>query len=219
MLPARKPRRADDRERARARILAAASHLFCSRGIENVTFGDIARRARLSRPLVYFYFPDQRTLLLETVLAAQRRLRARFARASAGAPHGLAEAEALGRAYLAFHAEDPEAFFLCMAVGPGRARRGRHAALEQALAAQEQEVLGFVVNAIARGQRDGSIDPAAGPPLLVSLCLWSLSHGLAQFTSVQREALTQVHRVPTRTFLSAGIGLLIRALSPPRRRG
>ena len=211
-----RPRRQGDRERARARIIAAATQLFHRHGIENVAYGDIARKARLSRPLVYFYFPDLRTLLLEAVEAATLRLGERFTRAVQGAPNGLAATVAIGRAYLACHEEDPESFFLCMAAGPSRHPADTRKEIDQRLTATSQAVMNILVREVQRGQRDGSIDPKAGPPLMIALCLWSLSHGLAQFTTTQAATLRDEYHVRTGDFLAAGMKLLTHALTPRR---
>ncbi len=210
-------RRTTHRARARARILAAAVSLFLRKGIENVTFGDIAKRARLSRPLVYFYFPDLRSLLMEAALESNRRLDARFRKALAGAPNGLEATAALGRAYLAFHDEDPEYFHLCMAVAPGCAPAGPLCAAERTLLAESRATLRLVGDQIIRGRRDGSVDPKAGPPLLVAICLWSLSHGLARFAATKAPALAGDYRIAPADVLAAGMELLRRGIAAPRR--
>lgn len=217
MTPARPPRRQEDRDRATARIVQAATALYHRHGIENVSYGDIARKARVSRPLLYFYFPTPRDLLMAAVLEASRKLHTRFERAIAGAATGLAGTEAIGRAYLAFHAEDPASFFLCMAAGPQRGPRANPTETEQALQAESSASMHLLVAQLERGHRDGSIDPKAGDPLVVALCLWSLSHGLAQFTTVQATALREEYRVDTAAFLDAGMRLLSRALAPAEK--
>ena len=101
-------RRTEDRERARQKILAAATHLFAERGLEDVTYGDIAKDSGLSRPLVYFYFPNQESLIQETFLTACQRLQERFVAAVSKASNGSESLMAIGRAYLQFHDDCPE---------------------------------------------------------------------------------------------------------------
>lgn len=199
---------------ARDRIVRAAARLYHKLGIENVAFGDVARAARVSRPLVYFYFPTPRALLMAAVLEATRKLRARFEAAVRGAPDGRAETEAIGRAYLQLHADEPDYFFLCMAAGPQRRIGAQPTPDETEIQDESQSAMALLVHAIERGQRDGSIDPKAGPPPLIALCLWSMTHGLAQFTSVQADALQHEYRISADAFLDAGINLLNRGLSP-----
>ena len=212
-----RPGRQGDRERARRRIVEAATQLYHRQGIGTVTFGDVARKARISRPLVYFYFPDPRSLLLEAVLAATVRLGERFTRATQHTPNGLAATVAIGHAYLACHEEDPATFYLCMASGPNRPPADAGTEIEQRLTATSREVMNLLVHQVQRGQQDGSIDPKAGPPLMIALCLWSLSHGLAQFTTAQASLLHDEYHVRAGDFLAAGMALLTRAITPPRR--
>lgn len=209
----RKKRAVGSKEAARGRILAAAIHLFHHRGIENVTFGEVAKRARLSRPLVYFYFPDLHSLLLEAVLLALQKLHTRFLAAAATGRNGLEATQAIGRAYLAFHAEEPELFFLCMAVGPSRRGTGKPSALERLLETEERAVMAVLVGCVERGMKDRSVRADLESPLAVSLCLWALSHGLAQCSSSQREVIEADYGVSPTAFLETGLGLLTRALA------
>ena len=202
-----------DAARARRCILDAAVQLFHQRGLDQVTFGDVARRARLSRPLVYFYFPDMRTLLLEAVLLGTRELRQRFDAAVNPKLNGLAEAAALGRAYLQFHFDRPELFFLCMATGPRLSGHGEPSALERLLLNEEQGAMELVARAVARGIQDGSIRPDVGDPKTVALSLWGLSHGLAQCSSAQGQVMEQHYQVPVQLFLETGFALLTESLA------
>lgn len=213
MAPRSRAKRRSDGARVRSRIIRAAAKLFHERGIENVTFGLIAKRAGVSRPLVYFYFPTPRDLLTATFTESMRRLLARFEAASHGHATGLAGTEAIGRAYLAFHDEDPEFFFLCMSAGPSRKLGASSSPAEEELRRIEDAVMAHVVGPIQRGHADGSIDPASGDPVTVALCLWSLSHGLAQFTTMKADALAHEYHIPAPTFLAAGMRLLTRAIA------
>ncbi len=47
------------RDRQRATILEAAKKLFIQKGIQATTLGEIASEARVTRPTVYQYFPNQ----------------------------------------------------------------------------------------------------------------------------------------------------------------
>ena len=200
-----------NREAARGRILAAAVYLYHRHGIEAVTFGQVARRARLSRPLVYFYFPDQRSLLLEAVLEALVRLRRRFEAVAGAAADGLQATRALGRAYLDYHTEEPAYFHLCMAAGPARRSSPRSSALERLLVQEEQAVMGLLVGCVERGMADGSIRRDRGSPLVLSLCLWALTHGLAQCSESQQVVLADYGVTPP-DLLRAGLDLLTSAL-------
>ena len=207
-------RRQEERDRARAKILKAATHLFAQRGIENVTFGDIARRARMSRPLVYFYFPDLRTLFLETAHLASSRLHERMTAAISGARTGLESILAMGRTYVDFHEEEPELFYRCMAsVGPQPNSR-RASPTEERIIQLERTMMELVEAAVSRGVRDGSVRPDVGNNLTVALSLWAFVQGLVQLGSGHRDTIERFCGMNQKSFLDAGFATLRGALKP-----
>ena len=209
----RTPKRREDRERTVARIVSAALALFRAKGIGNVTYGDVARRARISRPLVYFYFPEMQHLLAECLLTALADLGVRFAAAVKTGRTGLESTEAIGRAYLQFHRERPDLFFICTAVNPRRVPDDA-SDLNARLEAADHAVMGLLTGSIERGMKDGSIRKDAGPTTLVALCLWSMTHGMAQFTSLQAENLATNYGTEPKALLEQGMDLLRAALRP-----
>jgi len=62
-------RRDRQKEARRRRILAAAAHLFATRGYGATAIGDIARRARLAVGTLYNYFPSKPEIALAIVRA------------------------------------------------------------------------------------------------------------------------------------------------------
>ena len=56
-------RRNEEKERRRAEILDAAEAVAAGEGWEDMTMDQVARRARLSRALLYVYFTDKTDLL------------------------------------------------------------------------------------------------------------------------------------------------------------
>ena len=210
--PVPKRRREEDREKRRAQILRAASELYARKGLENVTFGDIARRARLSRPLVYFYFPDQRTLFLETVLRAQEGLRARFEEALASGSTGIEQIESIGRAYARFQKADPAAFQLCVMFDSNPGCVAGAGPVTESLRQSELATHGMCAQAIANGMEDGTIRKDLGRPDRVAVVLWACVHGMAQLGAMRGAALEEMTWMDGDGLLEAGIGLLRGAL-------
>jgi AcrR family transcriptional regulator len=60
----------------RLRVLLAAEHLFAERGFHNVTVRDIAAKARVTHPLIYYYWPSKDALLAAVNERNQARMRA-----------------------------------------------------------------------------------------------------------------------------------------------
>ena len=103
-------RRLEEKERRRCEIIDAAEQVFGEVGFDAATMLQIARRARLSRALVYIYFRDKAELQFAIAERAGQHLTQRFEEAVARNRSGLDQIEAIGRAYLAFAQEFPVYF-------------------------------------------------------------------------------------------------------------
>jgi len=74
----------------------AAEALYAQLGWDQVTMDRVARRARLSRALIYVYFQDRNELLLAITERALAELRQRFLAAVALHPLGLEQMLEIG---------------------------------------------------------------------------------------------------------------------------
>src|ERR1041384_1898431 len=171
-------RRKEEKERRRDEIVEAAEELYRELGWDAVTMDSVARRARLSRALVYVYFKDKQDLHFAIAARALDMLRQRFEEASARARTGMDKVEACGRAYMAFAQEFPHFFDACA--------RLESKAVDGAEPSPQAERRGecgprgpsVVVDALATGQKDGSIRSEIGDLEVVSRVLWGFMHGL-----------------------------------------
>jgi TetR/AcrR family transcriptional regulator len=209
-------RRQEEKDRRRAEIIDAAEALYAENGWDGITMDQVARRARLSRALLYVYFKDKSDLHLALVERSLEALRARFVAAREGRPNGLAEVEAIGRAYLAFSIETPHYFDAC-------ARYQAHADAEHAgeglpcnEAACEAAGLGVhdvIVESLNRGVADGTVRANLGDPFVTALALWAFTHGMIQIASTKGR---QIERsgTPVQAFIEHGLDLALRALKP-----
>ena len=217
-MPTRRPTtaRPSSREPSSDGIVAAATRLFAERGLENVTFGQIAKAAKVSRPLVYFHFSDQRTLFLECVFRATQELRDRFARQIDPSTSGLDQLEAMGRAYLGLHRDAP-ALFQVLALFESQPPAGGAArALYDRIETLHAEIDERKAAIVRRGIRDGSIRRDVGDPQTVGTCLWAFSHGLIQLLAVQGPHLCQCIGLDIDKTVATGFALLRRALAGKR---
>lgn len=57
-------RRQEEKEQRRQDIIDAAEAVFARKSVEKATMADVAKEARLSRGLIYFYFKDKDALYL-----------------------------------------------------------------------------------------------------------------------------------------------------------
>src|SRR6187551_2966926 len=103
-------RRLEEKERRRAEIVDAAEAAGREVGLDSLTMDDVARRARLSRALLYVYFQDRSDLMFGLAERAMGMLHARFVEATERSRTGLEQVSAMGRAYVAFSQEFPVLF-------------------------------------------------------------------------------------------------------------
>ena len=184
-------RRQEEKERRRDEIVEAAEELYRELGWDAVTMDSVARRARLSRALVYVYFKDKQDLHFAIAARALEMLRQRFTEATARARTGMDKVEACGRAYMAYAQEFPHFFDACArleSLEPGAKEPS-----PQALPCIEcgKRVHDVVVDALATGQRDGTIRADIGDLQVVSRVLWGFIHGLIQIAIKKGEPLAQ----------------------------
>ncbi|HEY4445109.1 MAG TPA: helix-turn-helix domain-containing protein [Steroidobacteraceae bacterium] len=183
-------RRGEEKERRRAEILDAAEALYAKKGWDALTVDQVARRARLSRALVYVYFRDKEELLFAVGERAMRLLRDRFIEAAASHALGVDKVEAIGRAYMGYAYEFPHYFDFCsrfqahsVSVDPGSHEGACRVAGDEAIAA--------VVAAIEAGLRDGGIRPDIGEPVLLATTLWAFTHGIIQLAMAKGSDLAR----------------------------
>jgi AcrR family transcriptional regulator len=171
-------RRQEERDRRRAEIVDAAEALYSELGWDAVTMDAVARRARLSRALVYVYFKDKPDLHFALVERALEALRQRFEAATADGGRGLGQVEAIGRAYLAFSRELPHYFDACARFQAHQTETGELEPNELACAEAGHRVHEIIVATLERGIADGSVRPDLGNPYVTSLALWAFTHGV-----------------------------------------
>jgi AcrR family transcriptional regulator len=173
-------RRQEEKDRRRTEIIDAAIEVYREVDWDGVTIDQVAKRARLSRALVYVYFKDKEELHAAIVLKAFELLATRFTEAAARARLGIDKIEAIGRAYVAFAHELPHYFDACArfeACAPGLNEPHTH--ITECFEAGGR-VHQIVIEAILQGQSDGSVRPDLGDPKVTAIALWGFSHGLIQ---------------------------------------
>jgi AcrR family transcriptional regulator len=185
-------RRQEEKERRSDEIVEAAVELYRELGWDAVTMDSVARRARLSRALVYVYFKDKQDLHFAIAARALEVLRQRFTEATARARTGIDKVEACGRAYMAYGQEFPHFFDACARL-ESHSHDGSTAPSPQAEPCVEcgKCVHDVVVEALATGQRDGTIHQEIGDLEVVSRVLWGFMHGLIQIAITKGEPLAE----------------------------
>jgi AcrR family transcriptional regulator len=135
-------------------VLRSAGRLFAAKGFAGASLSQLARRARLSKPGIYYHVRDKEELLFRICQESMRGILA-GGRAAAAASHDPVERmRGLMRAHTAFHWRHPSnlAVLFGQAAHLSAERRRRVFALERAY-------LDLVRGIIRDGQRRGVFRP------------------------------------------------------------
>ena len=204
-------RRLEEKERRRAEIVDAAEAAGREVGLDALTMDDVARRARLSRALLYVYFQDRSDLMFGLAERAMGMLHARFMEAAERNRNGLEQVSAMGRAYVAFSQEFPVLFDALARCEVQSTEPAESSPSEQACAAGGDRLQAALVASIESGVRDGSIRADVGSPMLMSVTLWGFMHGIIQLTTTKSYALTH-HGVSAKALIEHAISMITRDL-------
>ena len=204
-------RRLEEKERRRAEIVDAAEAAGREVGLDALTMDDVARRARLSRALLYVYFQDRSDLMFGLAERAMGMLHARFMEAAERNRNGLEQVSAMGRAYVAFSQEFPVLFDALARCEVQSTEPTESSPSEQACAQGGDRLQAVLVASIESGVRDGSIRADVGSPMLMSVTLWGFMHGIIQLTTNKAHALTH-HGVTAKALIDHAISMITRDL-------
>jgi len=206
-------RRLEDKEKRRATILDAAEKMIAKLGLKRVTFGAVAKQSRLSRALIYVYFPQHSDLIHAVCERGLVKLLERFAEVSAKTQSGLDEVVALAKAYLAFSLEEPLYFSVIAELETYTIPPADQNEIEQSLTFCGKRVLGCVAAAVEKGQADGSVSRTCGDPMLSAVSIWAISHGIIQVSTSKECMLKDDLGVTASDATEHGFRLLRRSLA------
>lgn len=178
------PRKSEEKERRRAEIVQAAEELAFEKGWDNVTVDGVAKRARLSRALVYLYFKDKSDLHAALWERACDTLYQRFREATERHAQGYQKLVAIGLAYVAFAQELPH-YFEAVSRFEAKPATEDTAEGEQRALARHRKVHELMVETIEFAKRDGTVRSDAGDSNLIAVTLWAFTHGIIQIVATK----------------------------------
>ena len=158
-----------DVEAVRARIGAAATALYAAKGADAITMRDIARKLGRSPMGLYRYFQDREEILAFVRADAFNRFADALEAAFASGDNAFARARAVGRAYLDFALQNPNAYRLMFDMSPPD--EAKHKGLRRAGERAGETITRHVKDLAAAGI-------VQGDPRLVGNALWAASHGV-----------------------------------------
>jgi TetR/AcrR family transcriptional regulator len=205
-------RREAEKERRRAEIVDAAEALYSEIGWDATTIDEVARRARLSRALVYVYFKDKRDLHFAIVDRALQELRQRFEAAAGQHDAGIENVAAIGRAYVEFANRTPHYFDACSRFQAHRPESTDEDTNEAASLRAGRRVDEVLIASLTKGMEDGSVRSDLGDPVATALALWAFTHGMIQIASSKAAHLSMLG-VDVAGFVEQSFALLRAALA------
>jgi AcrR family transcriptional regulator len=207
-------RRLEEKERRRAEILDAAESVASVEGWDAMTMDQVARKARLSRALVYVYFKDKTDLMFGINVRGLAVLKQRFVEVVARNKRGIDQIEGFGRAYVALSQEFPVYFDVlarCELVTPED--KIDLTSNEGLCLTCGDEVLDLMVTSLETGIHDGSIRSDIGSPRVVGVALWGFMYGVVQVATTKANILG--HRgVVMGKLMEQSLALAVRSLVP-----
>ena len=207
-------RRQEEKERRRADIIDATEAVAAVVGWDAMTMDQVARKARLSRALLYVYFKDKTDLLFGLCERALATLTQRFSEAISRQKLGLDQLTAIGRAYIAFSQEFPvyfEVMARCELLSPEPTADSN----EGAAMLKGDACRNLMVEVIETGIRDGSIRADVGDPKIVSTALWGFMHGVLQLASTKANHLAH-DGIATRDLVEHALLMATRSVQAAR---
>jgi AcrR family transcriptional regulator len=221
MPTAKKPTRARrdaDKQKRREDILDAAERVIAKLGLKAANYGNIAKQSRLSRTLLYVYFPTREDLIYGVCERALHALQARFEAVARQEKTGLDQVIGMGRAYKAFSEEQPLYFQVISEMETKQVGAETLSSEVEGAMNCGRAVVGRVATAVAAGIKDGSIAADAGDPVHTALAMWSFTHGLIQVSHRKGAMLQHKFNVSAEHLVEHGFRTLRASLASHRSR-
>lgn len=205
-------RRQEEKERRRAEILDAAEAVSASGGWDELTMEQVARRARLSRALLYVYFQDKIDLMYGICERGLTELRQQFEHAAASNKLGLDQVIAMSLAYVKFAQERPVYFDIMARCTLREVNTLDAPENELACNAVGDKMGAHIAGMIKAGVRDGSIRSDLGSATIAAATMWAFTQGVLQLVFT-RKALLAHQGVDTEKMLEQSMAMMTRSIA------
>ncbi|HTM19030.1 MAG TPA: helix-turn-helix domain-containing protein [Kofleriaceae bacterium] len=208
-----------DRERGQRRdsILRAAERVFADRGFAQTTMDQVAEAAELSKGTLYLYFKNKDDLFIGLSNCMIEQFLERFEAVLAEGGTGIDMVERMLRAYGELVAGNPD-HFRTTVVWMVSGQEEDHSTPEfKAHRAKVSRLVGAMVEAMKRGQRDGSIRRDISVEQ-TAFQVWSGALGCMQIQVNRKQMMRRFPQpVDFDRFYPGFIRILCDGLRPPAR--
>ncbi len=204
-----------EREKRRDRIVDISEELIMKRGLDNITFEDIAASAGYTKRTMYHYFRDKEELSLAVVYKALLILHSRLQHAVKNPEGSLLRS--LAWAYFRFFLDNPVYFDLTMRYEARTCIYYRGETTEQldgfkALCQQATDTTAaMLTEAIAVPIEKGSIRTTLTPKQMM-LAMWGQISGIIQIILMRREHFRETFGMEYEAFFDEFLTLIERSI-------
>jgi AcrR family transcriptional regulator len=143
-------------------ILAAAEDMMKSNGKTQLNISDLAKKLRISRGIIYYYFDNEENLIAKIIANKMERLLSKISKIPEQ-KSGFEELKSLCKCFYNFLKEHNDYLNLIPHIANGECAGSDDKALKYHVEYENRrnELFCLVMNAIERGIKDGSIQPIA----------------------------------------------------------
>jgi AcrR family transcriptional regulator len=168
------------------RIIDSAENVFFKYGYEQASMDQVAQDADVAKGTLYLYFQSKQELYYAIGVRALEVLLKSFHTIFSACETGLDKVVAFGKAFAQYRKTYPDYYkFIINYQGERYNEMNKHGEVHRTYQ-ESRELFKVLVDAVAEGQKDGSIRVKSSPALLAAI-LWCQTCGVVQLTEL-REA-------------------------------
>lgn len=212
-------RRQEEREQRIETFLQAAIQELKEVGVDKLTLASVAKRARLSKSLIYFYFKDKDELLFALANRAKEVLLGKFREARQKHEKGRDQLMAIGEVYLNFPYDHPDLWEIMAqietVITPDESSSERYCEAAELGRATNCET----ASAIELGRQDGSLVLSEESPEQMATMLWAFCYGFNRLAASRGDAIEAICGVKIRELARSALTMIaVGLMAPPEVR-
>ena len=188
-------RKTKEKEKRRAAIVKAAEKVFFTKGIDEASMNDVAKKAELAKGTLYLYFPSKDDLCMAITSNGLKILGQYFKNEVSASATGLENIKNIGKAYFKFCTEQPNyAYMMNVAENVKISLDEPPSENVMSCMIQGDETMQLFIKIIQGGIDDGSVRKGVDPKKTAFL-LWSSATGLIQMLAKRGVTIELQHNL------------------------
>lgn len=181
-------------------------------GFAEVTMDEIAHQAEFTKRTVYQYFQSKEELQFAIMINGYQKMIHRMTSIIHAKQTGLDQVQALGQSLRQYSIEDPKHFWLIMDYQNADTDFHVQPSLIEETYRLGEQAIGYLVEAIQKGQRDGSIIPDLNR-METALTVWSFLLGLLRTRRDKFAYMQQMHQIDVESWMDRSMHVLLQSIS------